>query len=151
PSGEVAERSKALAWKASVRFTPYRGFESHPLRQPPLPSRRLRVIGPVAQSIRRASRSRRRRYAARHPAQRSCRQSRHAASRTRTCIGASPQRKGHTVERGNEHTGTQAVPISRIVNAERVVLLGWTRAILLQFAHPLIAAAIHEHSDFRSK
>ncbi len=31
-SGEVAERSKALAWKASVRVTPYRGFESHPLR-----------------------------------------------------------------------------------------------------------------------
>ena len=31
-NGEVAERSKALAWKASVRVTPYRGFESHPLR-----------------------------------------------------------------------------------------------------------------------
>ena len=31
-SGEVAEWSKALAWKASVRVTPYRGFESHPLR-----------------------------------------------------------------------------------------------------------------------
>ncbi len=25
--GEMAERSKALAWKASVRFTPYRGFD----------------------------------------------------------------------------------------------------------------------------
>ena len=31
--GEVPERSKGLAWKASVPFTLYRGFESHPLRQ----------------------------------------------------------------------------------------------------------------------
>jgi uncharacterized protein (DUF2236 family) len=42
-------------------------------------------------------------------------------------------------------------PISLVVNAERLVLLGWTRAILLQFAHPLIAAGIHEHSDFRAR
>jgi len=35
------------------------------------------------------------------------------------------------------------------LNAERLVLLGWSRAILLQFAHPLIAAGVHEHSGFR--
>jgi uncharacterized protein (DUF2236 family) len=35
------------------------------------------------------------------------------------------------------------------INAERLVVLGWTRAILLQFAHPLIAAGVHEHSGFR--
>ena len=29
------------------------------------------------------------------------------------------------------------------------MVLGWTRAILLQFAHPLIAAGVHEHSGFR--
>jgi uncharacterized protein (DUF2236 family) len=29
-----------------------------------------------------------------------------------------------------------------------VVLLGWTRAVLLQFAHPLIAAGVAEHSGF---
>jgi uncharacterized protein (DUF2236 family) len=29
------------------------------------------------------------------------------------------------------------------------VLLGWVRAILLQFAHPLIAAGVTEHSSFR--
>lgn len=40
--------------------------------------------------------------------------------------------------------------ISRQVNAERLVLLGWSRAILLQAAHPLIAAGIADHSQFRS-
>jgi uncharacterized protein (DUF2236 family) len=40
--------------------------------------------------------------------------------------------------------------IARQVNAERVVLLGWSRAILLQAAHPLIAAGIADHSQFRS-
>jgi uncharacterized protein (DUF2236 family) len=36
------------------------------------------------------------------------------------------------------------------VNGERIVLLGWTRAILLQLAHPLIAAGVAEHSGFRT-
>jgi uncharacterized protein (DUF2236 family) len=36
------------------------------------------------------------------------------------------------------------------VNAERIVLLGWSRAILLQFAHPLVAAGVFDHSGFRS-
>ncbi len=42
-------------------------------------------------------------------------------------------------------------PISRLVNAERLVLLSWPRAILLQFAHPLIAAGVYEHSHFRAR
>lgn len=41
--------------------------------------------------------------------------------------------------------------VAHRVNAERLVLLGWSRAILLQFAHPLIAAGIAEHSGFRDK
>src|SRR5687768_9666876 len=40
--------------------------------------------------------------------------------------------------------------ISRRVNAERLVLLGWSRAILLQLAHPLVAAGVAEHSSFRA-
>src|SRR5919108_1604147 len=40
--------------------------------------------------------------------------------------------------------------ISVRVNAERLVLLGWTRAILLQLAHPLIAAGVYDHSSFRA-
>ena len=35
------------------------------------------------------------------------------------------------------------------VNSERVVLLGWSRAILMQVAHPLIAAGVVQHSSFR--
>ena len=40
-------------------------------------------------------------------------------------------------------------PISVRINAERLMLLGWSRAILLQLAHPLIAAGVAEHSSFR--
>src|SRR5688572_4623560 len=40
--------------------------------------------------------------------------------------------------------------IAHRVNAERVVLLGWGRAILMQLAHPLVAAGVYEHSSFRA-
>jgi uncharacterized protein (DUF2236 family) len=36
------------------------------------------------------------------------------------------------------------------VNGERLVVLGWGPAILLQFAHPLVAAGVAQHSTFRS-
>jgi uncharacterized protein (DUF2236 family) len=39
-------------------------------------------------------------------------------------------------------------PVARKINREGIVLLGWGRAILLQVAHPLIAAAISDFSDF---
>ena len=39
--------------------------------------------------------------------------------------------------------------VSRRVNAERIVVLSWSRAILLQLAHPLVAAGVAEHSSFR--
>ena len=39
--------------------------------------------------------------------------------------------------------------ISWRLNAERMVLLGWERAILLQLAHPLVAAGVFDHSGFR--
>jgi uncharacterized protein (DUF2236 family) len=39
--------------------------------------------------------------------------------------------------------------LSRRINAERILLLGWTRAVLLQLAHPLIAAGVADHSTFR--
>jgi uncharacterized protein (DUF2236 family) len=34
------------------------------------------------------------------------------------------------------------------INAERVVLAGWSRAILLQLAHPLVAQGVADHSSF---
>ena len=39
--------------------------------------------------------------------------------------------------------------VARRVNAERLMLLAWSRAILLQLAHPLIAAGVAQHSTFR--
>lgn len=39
--------------------------------------------------------------------------------------------------------------IAERINSERVVLIGWNRAILLQLAHPLVAAGVLEHSAFR--
>ena len=43
-----------------------------------------------------------------------------------------------------------AVPVSWRLNAERLVLLGWARAMLLQFAHPLVAQGVADHSRFRA-
>jgi len=44
----------------------------------------------------------------------------------------------------------ETVPdVSCRINAERVLVIAWLRAILLQLAHPLIAAAVAEHSTFR--
>ena len=42
-----------------------------------------------------------------------------------------------------------AATIARKVNREGVVILGWGRAILLQLAHPLVAAGVADHSGFR--
>ena len=39
--------------------------------------------------------------------------------------------------------------VSERINAERVVLAGWSRAILLQLAHPLVAQGVADHSTFR--
>jgi uncharacterized protein (DUF2236 family) len=39
--------------------------------------------------------------------------------------------------------------IARKINRETVVLLGWGRAVLLQLAHPLVAAAVSDYSKFR--
>lgn len=44
------------------------------------------------------------------------------------------------------HSGSVAVKI----NSEVVLLLGWTRAILLQLAHPLVASGIADHSSFKT-
>jgi uncharacterized protein (DUF2236 family) len=38
---------------------------------------------------------------------------------------------------------------TRLVNGERLTVLGWGRAILMQVAHPLVAAGVARHSTFR--
>ena len=45
--------------------------------------------------------------------------------------------------------GARLASATLAVNGERVAILGWGRAILLQLAHPLVAAGVHEHSRFR--
>jgi uncharacterized protein (DUF2236 family) len=40
-------------------------------------------------------------------------------------------------------------PLAERINGERLCVLGWSRAILLQLAHPLVAEAVHSHSTFR--
>jgi uncharacterized protein (DUF2236 family) len=40
--------------------------------------------------------------------------------------------------------------ITRRVNRENILLLGGGRALLMQIAHPKVAAGVDEHSDFRS-
>ena len=49
-----------------------------------------------------------------------------------------------------EPVGEGSAIVAQRLNAERFVLLGWTRAILLQLAHPLIAAGVYDHSSFRA-
>ncbi|HET9264536.1 MAG TPA: oxygenase MpaB family protein [Vicinamibacterales bacterium] len=39
--------------------------------------------------------------------------------------------------------------IARRLNGERFVILSWSRAILLQMAHPLVATGVAQHSTFR--
>jgi uncharacterized protein (DUF2236 family) len=41
-----------------------------------------------------------------------------------------------------------ARPVSQKIHAERILLLGWGRALLLQFAHPGVAQGIVDHSGF---
>jgi len=42
-----------------------------------------------------------------------------------------------------------SIPVSQRINGERFVLAGWSRAILMQMAHPLIAAGVADHSTFK--
>ncbi len=43
-----------------------------------------------------------------------------------------------------------ASTLSERINSERLALLGWSRAILMQLAHPLVAAGVADHSSFRT-
>lgn len=45
-------------------------------------------------------------------------------------------------------TENEDVTVAQKINRERVVVLGWGRAILLQLAHPMVAAGVAAHSHF---
>lgn len=41
--------------------------------------------------------------------------------------------------------------VARKINREVVTVVGWVPAMLMQFAHPLVAAGVAEHSAFRAR
>ena len=51
----------------------------------------------------------------------------------------------------SDRTSKRAGPesITWKINREMIVVAGWGRAILLQLAHPAVAAGVHHHSSFR--
>ena len=49
----------------------------------------------------------------------------------------------------SDHLRAGPESITWKVNREMIVVAGWGRAILLQLAHPAVAAGVHGHSSFR--
>ena len=49
----------------------------------------------------------------------------------------------------SDHVRTGPDSITWKINREMIVVAGWGRAILLQLAHPAVAAGVHGHSGFR--
>jgi len=49
----------------------------------------------------------------------------------------------------SDHAPAGPDSITWSVNSEMIVVAGWGRAILLQLAHPSVAAGVHNHSSFR--
>ncbi len=47
------------------------------------------------------------------------------------------------------HVRAEPDSITWQINREVIVVAGWGRAILLQLAHPAVAAGVHHHSSFR--
>lgn len=50
---------------------------------------------------------------------------------------------------GSDHVRPGPDSVTWKVNREAIVVAGWGRAILLQLAHPAVAAGVHHHSSFR--
>ena len=50
---------------------------------------------------------------------------------------------------GSDHVRAGPGSITWKINREVIVVAGWGRAILLQLAHPAVAAGVHDHSSFR--
>jgi len=78
----------------------------------------------------------------------------HALSEAILAMPASDPLARHraTVRARLQHAGQAAAghgSISWTINREMIVVAGWGRAILLQLAHPSVAAAVHHHSTFR--
>lgn len=49
---------------------------------------------------------------------------------------------------GSDHVRAGRGSVTWKINREMIVVAGWGRAILLQLAHPAVAAGVHDHSAF---
>src|SRR3990170_4336108 len=49
----------------------------------------------------------------------------------------------------SDHVRAGSDSVTWRINREIIVVAGWGRAILLQLAHPAVAAGVHHHSSFR--
>jgi uncharacterized protein (DUF2236 family) len=49
----------------------------------------------------------------------------------------------------SDHVRAGPESVTWKINREVIVVAGWGRAILLQLAHPAVAAGVHDHSSFR--
>lgn len=67
----------------------------------------------------------------------------HAFDRHRAAVRARLEQSGHL------RPGPDSVTWQ--INREIVVVAGWGRAILMQLAHPAVAAGVHHHSSFRGR
>jgi uncharacterized protein (DUF2236 family) len=65
-----------------------------------------------------------------------------ALQRHRAAVRARLLRADHQIRSG-------PASITWKINREVIVVAGWSRAILLQLAHPAVAAGVHHHSSFR--
>lgn len=50
---------------------------------------------------------------------------------------------------GSDHERAGPGSVTWTVNRQVIVVAGWGRAILMQLAHPAVAAGVHHHSSFR--
>lgn len=68
-------------------------------------------------------------------------------------LDCSPQRRpdGATIPARSPSSSAAGCPVTWKINSEVVLLLGWGRAILLQLAHPLVAAGVADHSSFTTR
>src|SRR5438552_14922687 len=79
-------------------------------------------------------------------------------ARTRPACAIASTRRRSTSRRATITAGTNrlrdsgilaADSVARRINRESFLLLGGTAALLMQVAHPLVAAGVDQHSDFR--
>src|SRR5438874_3931651 len=79
-------------------------------------------------------------------------------ARTRLACATASTRRRSTSRRATITAGTNrlrdsgilaADSVARRINRESFLLLGGTAALLMQVAHPLVAAGVDQHSDFR--